>query len=163
MVTSEDKHNNCPPSSFFFTAFIAEQDIILYGISLWSVEIICPSCVSFQPLVHPQPPHISVRNRKDLDVAQALLSNNKNTSVLSTFHSNVFSYGLVRRKLIPSQLKTVQYTRMWTWSSPEVSTTRLSYIWFVIYMNVFNLIFNTMPSRVSDSTDFGLYRSFMFA
>jgi len=38
-------------------AFVAEHDIVWYGISLWSVGISCPGCVLSQLLVHPQTTH----------------------------------------------------------------------------------------------------------
>ena len=37
------------------SSFIAEPDVIRYGISLWPVQVSCPSCVPCQLLVHTYP------------------------------------------------------------------------------------------------------------
>ena len=49
--------------------FMAECDVIWNEISLWSVEVSCPSCVPSQLLVHPQPTRWwgGVTNREGLD------------------------------------------------------------------------------------------------
>ena len=44
-----------PSSSSFLLAFIAEHDVIWYGISLWSLWVSCPGYVPSQDLAHPQP------------------------------------------------------------------------------------------------------------
>lgn len=53
------KHQNheCPFSSSFPWAFIAEHDVIWYRTSLYSIWVSCPGCVASQPLIHPQPTH----------------------------------------------------------------------------------------------------------
>lgn len=64
--------------------------VIQYGITLWSVQVSCPSCISCQPLALTQPTHWVDRERKqkkikeNLDAVQAWLSNRQNSSVLST-------------------------------------------------------------------------------
>ena len=77
---------NVPPSFFFPQLYIAEHEVIRYGISLWSVGCIpsCPVCVPSQLLVHPQPPRWwgGGRSRKGLDSVEALLSDNENIPAL---------------------------------------------------------------------------------
>jgi len=60
---------NIPPFFLLPPAFIAERDIIWYGMSLWSFEVSCPGCVLSQLLVHPQPTRWwgCERGRKGLD------------------------------------------------------------------------------------------------
>ena len=69
---------NIPPFLLLPPTFIAELDVIWYGISLWSVGVSCPSCVFSQLLEQPQAPHWqgSARSKKGIDSVQALLSHN---------------------------------------------------------------------------------------
>jgi len=73
-ATWEDKHHHseCSPFLLFAPAFIAEQDVIWYGTSPWSVEVSYPGCVPSQPFVQSQPIHWwgSVRGRKSVSTAQ---------------------------------------------------------------------------------------------
>jgi len=77
------------PSFLLPQFYIAEHDVIRYGISLWSARVSCPSCVPSQVLVHPQPTRWwgGARSRRDLGSVQALLSNNENIPVLSALLS----------------------------------------------------------------------------
>ena len=57
-IALEDKclYNKVPPPlSSFLLAFIAEHNIICYGISLWSLWVSCPGYISSQHLADPQP------------------------------------------------------------------------------------------------------------
>lgn len=89
----------------FSTSFIAEQNVIWCGISLWSVGISSPSSVPSHLLVHHQPTHCwgEVRSRKGLDALWAVLSNNKNITGLSTGCA-VFSTN-PKRSCIPAIVK----------------------------------------------------------
>lgn len=43
------------PTLFFpYPSFVAEHDVVWYGLTFWPGGAICPYCVSFQPLAHPQ-------------------------------------------------------------------------------------------------------------
>jgi len=73
MVTWEDKSHYSKCAPFLHLSpdlYIAEHDIIQYGISLWSVGVSCPGCVPSHLLVHPQPTHWweSGRCRRILEV-----------------------------------------------------------------------------------------------
>lgn len=48
-------HNPKHLPFLFSWTFIADQNVIWYGTSLWSVRVRCPSCVPSQTLAHPQP------------------------------------------------------------------------------------------------------------
>ena len=97
--------------------FIAEHDVIWFGISLWSVggqlSRLCPPRL----LVHPQPARWwgGVRSRKGVDSVQALLSSNENIPELSTpFPApirNTAPCQLLRRKLTLSQPKPGRTTQ----------------------------------------------------
>jgi len=60
---------NIPPFILLHPAFIAEHVIIWCGISLWSVGVSSPGCVTSQLLVHLQSPcwWANMRNIKGLD------------------------------------------------------------------------------------------------
>lgn len=70
-------HSECLPSASFLTnplcppqALCADHDVLQYEMSLWSAGISCPSCVSSQLLVCPQPTHwqVSMRSIRDIDL-----------------------------------------------------------------------------------------------
>lgn len=47
-------HNPKHLPFLFSWTLIADQNVIWYGTSLWSVRVSCPSCVPSQPLAHSQ-------------------------------------------------------------------------------------------------------------
>lgn len=65
--------------------FIGQHDVMWHGTSFWTAGVICPSCVTSQPLVHPQSACCRgrVRNRESRDAVQALLRDTQNISLLS--------------------------------------------------------------------------------
>ena len=92
VVASEEKGRNkeChptphPPTSSFLLAFVADHDVIWYGISIWSAWVGCPGYVTSNLL--PTPSLLAFWRgswRDSLAAAQALPSKTQNIYVLST-------------------------------------------------------------------------------
>jgi len=72
-------HQSSPSAS----GFIAEHDVIWYGMAVRQVQVSCPSYVLSQALAQPTGLCREKGWRDSLDAAQALLSNSQNIGVLS--------------------------------------------------------------------------------
>lgn len=71
-------------AEFTSKAFIAEHDVMYYGISFWSFFVSGPGCISSQSLACPQTICWKEWWWWEADAVQALFSNDWSTGVLST-------------------------------------------------------------------------------
>lgn len=99
------------PSTFlFFPAFIAEYNIVWYGISHWSVWNICSGCGSPHPLVHSESsgPRLETQPWCSAVAAEQLSKHWCAINIILAAIKSTVLYGLLWGKLTPSQTGAIQ-------------------------------------------------------